>query len=217
MHSRASDDTAASPLAGVPQGSPSLGLALSRRRSRAGPSILSSSQPSKLFFKELSGLFHMLLDIRLQMPRSCLPIICCIAHSTGKEDEFVGIRRRQDEVFGVASHHAEPIDQHAKEEVRSAQVLSGRAGDEAGVGEGGKGSERVGRPQAWVSMPVHDLEVLDGVFERDDAAVAVFEIDLSGLDELLDLLPPQVECHGEVPGRPAVNVGVPMGLNPLAE
>ena len=66
-------------------------------------------------------------------------------------------------------------------------------------------------------MPVHDLEVLDGVLQGDDAAVAVFEVDLSGLDELLDLLPPQVERHGEVPGRPAVDEGVPMGFDPLAE
>ena len=46
---------------------------------------------------------------------------------------------------------------------------------------------------------------------------AVFEIDLSRLDELLDLLTPQVERHGEVPGRPAVDEGIPVGLDPLAE
>lgn len=32
---------------------------------------------------------HMLLDIRLQMPRSCLPIIPRVADAVGAEDEFV--------------------------------------------------------------------------------------------------------------------------------
>jgi hypothetical protein len=31
----------------------------------------------------------MLLDIRLQMPRSCLPIIPRVADAVGAEDEFV--------------------------------------------------------------------------------------------------------------------------------
>jgi hypothetical protein len=32
---------------------------------------------------------HMLLDLRLQMPRSCLPIIPRVADAVGAEDEFV--------------------------------------------------------------------------------------------------------------------------------
>ena len=49
----------------------------------------SSSQLSKRFLKELSCLSHVLFNIRLQMPRSCLPIIRRIADPPGKEDELV--------------------------------------------------------------------------------------------------------------------------------
>ena len=39
--------------------------------------------------QKLPRLFYMLLDIRLQMPRSCLPIIPRVDDAVGAEDEFV--------------------------------------------------------------------------------------------------------------------------------
>jgi len=47
--------------------------------------------------------------------------------------------------------------------------------------------------------------------------VAVLEVDLARLDELFDLLPPQVERHRQIPGRAAVNETVAMTLDLLAE
>ena len=66
-------------------------------------------------------------------------------------------------------------------------------------------------------MPVHDLKILDGVFDVDDAAAAVFHIDRSRLDELFHLLAAQVERRAEFPGRPAVDEAVPVGFDLFPE
>jgi hypothetical protein len=52
------------------------------------PSSLPSHGP-KCPFKELLRGGYVLLDIRLQMPRSCLPIIPRVADAVGAKDEFV--------------------------------------------------------------------------------------------------------------------------------
>ena len=66
-------------------------------------------------------------------------------------------------------------------------------------------------------MAMHDLEVLDRIFQGNDATMTVFEINLSRFDELLDLLSPQVERGCEVPGGATIHKAVAMGLHLLAE
>ena len=62
----------------------------------------------------------------------------------------------------------------------------------------------VRRAWAWNDLAMHDLEVLDRIFQCDNAAVTVFEVDLSWLDELLDLLSTQIDRGRKIPGRAAV-------------
>jgi hypothetical protein len=45
--------------------------------------------PLQTSSQKLPRLSHTPLDIRLQMPRSCLPIIPRVADAVGAEDEFV--------------------------------------------------------------------------------------------------------------------------------
>ena len=57
-------------------------------------------QPPKRPLEELPCLCHVLLDIRLEMPRAGFPIVGCIADAAGQEDEFVGIHRWENPIFG---------------------------------------------------------------------------------------------------------------------
>ena len=82
----------------------------------------------------------MLFDVREQVFCPGLPIFGLIADPAGEEDEFVGVRRRENEVLRVAAHHAEAVDEHADEEVGLAEILTGRARDQARVDQGGQGS-----------------------------------------------------------------------------
>ena len=102
------------------------------------PSV-SSHLPEHLL-EEFSILFHMLFDVREEVFGSGLPIFCLVADPAGEEDEFVGVRRRENEVLRVAAHHTQAVDQHADEEVRLAEILTGRARDQARVDQGGQGS-----------------------------------------------------------------------------
>lgn len=66
-------------------------------------------------------------------------------------------------------------------------------------------------------MPVHDLEILHGIFDIDEAAGAVFYVHRAWLDELLQLCPAQIQGRGEIPGLAAVDIVVPMAFDLLAE
>lgn len=66
-------------------------------------------------------------------------------------------------------------------------------------------------------MAVHDLEVLYRVFDIDDSARTVLEIDRVMLHQLLQLLPAQVQGDCEIPRGATVDIGVTMGLDALAK
>jgi hypothetical protein len=104
---------------------------------KAHPIAIPSSHLPEHLLKEFPILFHMLFDVREEVFGSGLPIFCLVAYPAGEEDEFIGVGRRDDEVFGVAAHHAQAIDEHADEEIGFAQVLAGGAGDEPYVDQGG--------------------------------------------------------------------------------
>jgi hypothetical protein len=128
--------------------------------------------------------------------------------------ESAGGRTR---VLRVAAHHAQTVDQHADEEVGLAQILTGGAGNEACVNQGCECAERVRCAQAGIAVAMHHLEILNGVFQRDDAAMAVLEVDLPRLNELLDLLPTQIERGRKIPRGSAIDEVVAMGFYFLPE
>jgi len=69
----------------------------------------------------------MLLYIRLQMPRSRLPIIGRVADTARQKDELVRIWRWKHEILGMTPHHAKPIDQHPDKEIGLSQILTRQA------------------------------------------------------------------------------------------
>lgn len=66
-------------------------------------------------------------------------------------------------------------------------------------------------------MAVHDLEVLDRIFDIDNPSGAMFEVDRVSLYELLQLLPTQIEGDTKFPRFTAVDVTVAMGFNSLTQ
>ena len=99
-----------------------------------------ASHLSEHLLEELSILFHVLFDVRQQVFRPGLPVFCLISDAAGEEDEFVGVRRRQNEILGVAAHHAQAVDQHADEEVGFTQILTGCTWNQVRVDQGGQRS-----------------------------------------------------------------------------
>lgn len=74
--------------------------------------------------KKLFHLSHVLLHIRFQMSCPRLPIVGGITHTAGEEDEFVGINRWEDTIFGIATDHPESIDEHSDEEIGLTEGLA---------------------------------------------------------------------------------------------
>ncbi|ULA65607.1 MAG: hypothetical protein LZF86_230008 [Nitrospira sp.] len=79
-------------------------------------SLIPSHLP-KGAFEKFSCEFHVLFDIGLQMSGACLPVIGGVADAAGEEDEFFGVGGREDEIFCVAAHHAQTVDQHSDKEI----------------------------------------------------------------------------------------------------
>jgi hypothetical protein len=48
------------------------------------------SQPPERPLEKLLRQLHVLLDIRLEMPRSCLPVVCRVADAGGEEGKLAG-------------------------------------------------------------------------------------------------------------------------------
>lgn len=86
----------------------------------------------------------MLLYIRFQMSRPRLPVIGGIANPAGEEDEFVGINRGEDTVFGIAADHAEAVDEHADEEIGLAERFAVLPRDNATIDEGSQRLHGIG-------------------------------------------------------------------------
>jgi hypothetical protein len=146
-----------------------------------------------------------------------LPVIGGIAYSAGKKDEFVGINRGEDAIFGIAADHAETVDEHADEEVGLAESLAVLPRDNATIYQSGERLHGIGSAQDRESMTMHDLEILDRIFDIDNSSGAVFQVDRASFHELLQLLPAQVECGTKIPRLTAVDIAVTMGFDALPE
>ena len=147
------------------------------------------------------------------MPRSGLPIVGGVADAAGEKDEIIGVRCREHEILGIATHHAQSVDQHPNEEVGFAQLFAVLPGYNSTPDKPCQRLHAIGCPQGRVLVAMHELKVLDRIFNVDEPSGAMFHIDGSGLNELLQLLPPEVEGDGEIPRCAAVHVPIPMGFD----
>ena len=64
---------------------------------------------------------------------------------------------------------------------------------------------------------MHDLEVLDGIFDIDNTAWAMFQVYRASFHQLFQLLSAKTERGTGIPGLAAVDIAVPMGFHPFAE
>ena len=146
-------------------------------------------QTSECPLEELFGEFHMLYDIRLEVARAGLPVVGGITHAAGEEDEFVGIDRWENTIFGIAADHAKTVDEHPDEEIGLAESVAVLFRHKTTIDESRQRLHGVGGAQDRPPMTVHDLEVLDRIFDIDNTSGAMFEVDRASLHELLQLLP----------------------------
>ena len=86
----------------------------------------------------------MLLYIRVQMSCPCLPVVGGIAHAASEEDEFVGIDRWEDTIFGIAADHAKTVDKHPDEEIGLAERVAVLPCDKTTIDESSKPLHGVG-------------------------------------------------------------------------
>ena len=142
-------------------------------------------QTSECPFEELFGEFHVLHDIRLEVAGAGLPVVGGVAHTAGEEDEFVGIDKWENTIFGIAADHAETVDEHPDEEIGLAEGVAVLPRDKTTIDESSQRLHGVGSTEAWKSMAVHDLEVLDRIFDVDNSPGAMFEVDCASLHKLL--------------------------------
>ena len=153
------------------------------------PASRPHSQPPKLFLKKLPRILHVLLYIRLQMPRPRLPVVRRISDAARQEDEFVRIRGREDQIFSVSPHHPQPVDQHPKKQVGFSEILTVLPADNPVFDQPRQRLHGIGRAEERVFVAMHDLEILDGVLDIDNPAGTEFDIDRATFDQLFQLLP----------------------------
>src|SRR5262245_35601814 len=130
----------------------------------------------------------MFFYIRLQVSCPGLPIVRRVADTARQKDELIRVRRRKNQILGVAPDHAKPIDEHSDEQIGLSKVLTVVSADDTGFYESREGLHGVWRAQDRVSVTMHELEILDGIFDVDDASRTEFGIDRSTFDKLFELL-----------------------------
>ena len=55
---------------------------------------------------------------------------------------------------------------------------------------------------------MHHLQVLHGIFDVDESSRAILHVDLSRRDQLFELLPPEFQRRGNVPGSFSIDEGI---------
>ncbi len=151
------------------------------------------------------------------MPGTGLPVVGGVADAAGEEDEFFGVGWGEHEVFGVAADHAESVDQHADEEIGLPEMVTVHSGHDPVFDQCGERLHCVRRPQHRQLVSVQELQVLNGIFDIDQAAGAELHVDRARFHQLLKLLSSQVQCDRQVPWLTAVDKFVPVGLDLFAE
>ena len=97
------------------------------------------------------------------------------------------------------------------------EVLAVLPADDAAFNKSRECLHSVRRAQYRMTVPVHKLEVLNGVFDVDDPSGTELGVHSAALDELFDLLPAQVQGGRDIPRRCAIDIPVPMSFDLFSE
>ena len=186
---------------------------------RAGgrPGCPSYSQRSERPFEEGFGEYHVLLDVGLQIARAGPPVVSRIADAASKADKLFRIGRRKHKIFGVSPDHAQSVDQHPDEDVGFPEACSIGACNQLRIHQRGECLQGIRRTQARVVVAMHHLQVLRGIFNVDESSRAILHVDLSRRDQLFELLSPELQCRGNVPGSVSVDEGVSVCFQSMAQ
>src|SRR6185503_14995780 len=117
----------------------------------------------------------------------------------------------------MAANHAQSVDQYSDKQVRVSQGFAVLSVDNPALHESHECLHSVRGAQHRMTMPMHELEVLNGVFDVDDSTWTQLGVHRAALDELFELLPAQVEGGCHIPGRGAIDITVPMGFDLFSE
>ena len=66
-------------------------------------------------------------------------------------------------------------------------------------------------------MAMHHLQVLRGILDIDEPSCAILHVDLAWCDQLFELLSPELQCDGNVPGGVSVDERVPVCFQFMAQ
>src|SRR5262249_39643983 len=113
-------------------------------------------------------------------------------------------------------NYPERVDQIPQKEVSRAQRLALSLGDEAQPAESVERIERVRDSEFRMILAAQKLQVLRGVLDVDDPAGAVFDVDMTRLDQFARLTAAQMHRVPPIPGGAPVAKTVAAGLPPGA-
>lgn len=88
----------------------------------------------------------MLRDVGLKVAGTGLPVVGRVSDAARQEDELVGLDRRKDTVFGVATDHPQAINQHSDKEIRLSHNLTVLSCYQSTIDESRQGLHGVGGP-----------------------------------------------------------------------
>lgn len=168
-------------------------------------------------FEELSGECHVLGDIGLKVAGARLPVVGGVPDTAGQEDKFVRIDRWKDAILGVTTDHTKAVNKHPDKEVGLAQHLAVLSGHHSTIDKRCEGLHGVGGPQDGEALSVFNLEILDGVLNVNDPALAVLQVHGVSFHELLQLLTARIENDRWIQCLAAIDIVVAMDFHPLPE
>src|SRR6478735_5900290 len=117
----------------------------------------------------------------------------------------------------MPANHAQSVDHHPDKQVRLSEVFAVLPIDNPALNESRERLHSVRRAQYRMTVPVHELEVLNGIFDVDDSTGTELGVHRAAFDELIELLPAQFEGGRHIPRHGAIHIPVPMGFDLFPE
>src|SRR5262249_2702775 len=124
---------------------------------------------------------------------------------------------RKSQIARVAANYPERVNQIPQKEVRRAQHVALGFGDETQSAQLIESLERVRDSEFGAPFAVQKLQVLRGVLDVDNSAGAVFDVDLTRLDQFARLTAAQMHRVLPIPGCAAVGKTVAAFLHAPAQ
>src|SRR5262245_3464695 len=162
-------------------------------------------------------LLHPSPNVGGQLFGAPLPIPLTIAETSGERFELIRVRFGKSQIARVAANYPERVDQIPQKEVSRAQRLALGLRYETQPAQSVERIERVRDPEFRMILAVQKLQVLRGVLDVDDPAGAVFDVDLTRLDQFARLTAAQMHRILPIPGGAAVGKTVAAFLHAPAQ